>query len=82
MAVVLEKVYVIPVIVSHRTNFQGDIYTLETPEYTDVVIVDGNQARCTCQGQRCEHIAAVIRRRAQDAAKTARRVAYTELYDN
>jgi hypothetical protein len=82
MALVLQKVYTIPVIVAVRTNFQGDIYTLETPEYTDVVIVDeAGEARCTCQVQHCEHIAEVFRRRAINAEKNARRDLQLALFD-
>ena len=78
---VLQKVYIIPTVKFVRTNHQGDIYEVETPEYTDIVIVDCDEATCTCHGHNCEHIRAVNRRRIQNAAKNARRTLQTALFD-
>jgi hypothetical protein len=81
MAVVLEKVYVIPTIESVRTTYQGDIYTVATPDYIDTVVVSGSRITCTCHEGHCDHIRAVERRRMVEATKAARRAAYTELFD-
>lgn len=81
MAMLLEKVYVIPTIASVRTTYKGDQYTVETPEYTDVVTVNGSHITCTCGESHCEHIRIVERRRAIEAVKAAVRAAYEALFD-
>jgi hypothetical protein len=81
MAVVLEKVYVIPTIESVRTTVAGTQYTVLTPEYTDIVTVNGSHITCTCHEGHRDHIRTVERRRMVEAAKAAHRAAYTELFD-
>ncbi len=81
MAMLLEKVYVIPTIASMRTTYKGDQYTVLTPEYTDIVTINGTRVTCTCGENHCEHIHTVAHRRAQNAAKAAARAAYESLFD-
>lgn len=81
MATVLAKTYVIPVIKSVRSTCVGMQYTLETPEYIDVVTVKDASITCTCGESRCSHIHMVNIRRAQDAEKAAARAAYEALFD-
>lgn len=53
MAMLLEKVCVLPTIASVRTTCAGDQYTVLTPEFTDVVTVNGSHITCTCQSGYC-----------------------------
>src|SRR5579885_2088224 len=71
MAVVLEKVYVIPTIEAVRTTYQGDIYTVATPGYIDTVVVSGSRITCTCHEGHCDHIRTVERRRMVEATTPA-----------
>lgn len=82
MAVVLEKVYVIPTIEAVRTTYQGDIYTVATPGYIDTVVVSGSRITCTCHEGHCDHIRTVERRRMVETTKAACRAAYTELFES
>ena len=81
MAMLLEKVYVIPTIESVRTTYKGDQYTVLTPEYVDIVTVNGSHITCTCGESHCEHIRTVERRRAIEAEQAATRAAYCAIFD-
>lgn len=81
MTTVLVKTHTVPVIAAVRLTCSGDQYTVETPEYVDIVTVTGSQIACTCHEANCDHVRTVNRRRAQDAARDARRIAYEELFD-
>lgn len=82
MAIVLEKAYVIPVITSTRATCIGMQYTLETPEYIDVVTVADASISCTCgEGQHCPHIQAVRRQVMRDTEKNTRRSLHNVLFN-
>lgn len=81
MATLLAKTYIIPEVIAHRTNFQGDIYTVLTPEYLDTVIVKGETTSCTCHKASCSHVQAVRRHRAAQANADAHRAAYSATFD-
>lgn len=81
MVTLLAKTYVIPHVIAHRTNFQGDIYTVSTPEYLDTVIVAGASATCTCHQTNCPHIQSVRRHRAIQVKADARRAEYAASFD-
>jgi hypothetical protein len=81
MAMLLEKVYVIPTIESARTTYKGDQYTVLTPEYSDIVTVNGSHITCTSGESSCEHIRTVERHRTQNAQAAARRAAYCAMFD-
>jgi hypothetical protein len=53
MAMLLETVCVLPTIASVCTTYAGDPYTVLTPEYTDIVTVNGSYITCTCQSGHC-----------------------------
>lgn len=75
------KTYTIPVIASQRSTCIGTQYVVETPEYLDIVTVNGAHTSCTCQNGHCEHIRAVERQRSQEAARDAQRAVYTATFD-
>lgn len=81
MTTMIAKTYVIPTITAVRTTVAGTQYTVETPEYIDVVTVNGAQTTCTCHEVNCSHIRIVNIRRSQDAAKDVRRDAYSETFN-
>lgn len=82
MATIFAKSYAIPVVTGHRTNFQGDIYTVSTPSYLDTVIVtDDCEAICTCHEHNCSHIQSVRRHRAIQAKADACRADYAASFD-
>lgn len=81
MATVLAKTYVIPIITTVRLTCAGLQYTVETPEYVDIVTVNGIHTTCTCHEANCDHIRMVTIHRAQDAAKDARRAVYEATFD-
>lgn len=81
MATLLSKTYVLPVISSSRLTCAGQQYTVDTPEYTDIVTVNSAHITCTCHEGHCEHIQVVILRRKQDAAKNAQRDVYEATFD-
>lgn len=80
MAVILEKTYVLPEIVSHRSTCLGEQYTVVTPEFTDVVTVNGDKHTCTCGSSSCEHILVVKRQRTRNALANAKREAYCNAF--
>jgi hypothetical protein len=79
--IILQKTYEIATIVAVKTNHQGDVYTVETRDYEDVVIVAGDRVTCSCHEHNCPHIAAVSRRRARIAEQNARRDVLAALFD-
>lgn len=81
MATIFAKTYTIPTIAAVRTTVAGTQYTVETPEYTDIVTVNGSHIACTCHEVHCIHIGAVERRRAQVAARNGRRAEYCAAFD-
>jgi hypothetical protein len=81
MATVIAKTYVIPVIAAVRLTCAGLQYVVETPEFIDVVTVQGAHIACTCHEANCEHIRIVTIRRAQDAAKDAQRASLEASFD-
>jgi hypothetical protein len=81
MATMIAKTYVIPTIAAVRLTCTGLQYTVETPEFIDVVTVNGSHITCTCHESNCSHIRMVNIRRAQDAAKNAARTAYDASFD-
>lgn len=79
--IVIEKTYVIPVITAVRPTCIGMQYTLETPEYIDVVTVADASISCTCgEGQHCPHIQVVHRQVMRDTEKNTRRSLHTSLF--
>lgn len=76
MATLFAKTYVIPVIARVRTTCAGTQYVVETPEYLDVVTVNGTHIACTCGEANCPHIGTVLRRRAADAQQARDRALY------
>lgn len=81
MATVIAKAYIIPIITTVRLTAAGLQYTVETPDYIDVVTVNVDRTTCTCHEANCSHIRMVNIRRAQDAEKDARRDAYEATFD-
>lgn len=69
MAIMIAKTHTLPVIASHRSNFQGEIYTVTTPGYEDVVIAKNGRYACTCQECHGEPIREVKRQRATQATQ-------------
>lgn len=76
MAMLLTKAYAIPTIKSVRSTCIGEQYTVVTPEFTDIVTVNGERATCTCHAANCEHVSVVTRQRTFQAAQDALRTAY------
>lgn len=81
MAVMFAKTYVIPTITRVRSTCIGTQYVLETPEYLDIVTVNGNKTTCTCGEANCSHIQAVNRRRVNETQEAAKREAYCSTFD-
>lgn len=81
MATFIAKMDVLLLITAVCTSYKGTHSTVETPEFIDIVTVSGSSIHCTCKQADCEHIRFVERRCIQDAMQSARRSAYTELFD-
>ncbi|MGH2480636.1 MAG: hypothetical protein ACRDHW_13360 [Ktedonobacteraceae bacterium] len=81
MATIFAKTYTIPTIAAVRATCKGEQYTVQTPEYIDIVTVNGSQVTCTCGECSCSHIQAVTRRRAVEQAQDTRRAAYAATFD-
>lgn len=81
MTTLLAKTHIIPIIAAMRTTVAGDQYTVETPEYVDIVTVTDTHITCTCHDAHCSHIQAVERRRAADMVQATIRSAYHLLFD-
>jgi hypothetical protein len=81
MATLIAKTYIIPAIASVRLTCAGTQYTVVTPEYTDVVTVNGAHIACTCCSGHCNHIRVVELQRSRDAQADSQRAAYEATFD-
>jgi hypothetical protein len=80
MATLIAKAGIAPTIERVRTTCAGTQYMVATPQYLDVVTVNGGHITCTCDQFACPHIQVVQTRRAQAAVFNSRREVYVVFF--